>query len=34
MQQRQAQPLFMKNLASNLTDFNSLTVAGKAKPKR
>ena len=34
MQQRRAQPLFMSNLPTNLTDFNSPNRAGKTKPQR
>ena len=34
MQQRRAQPLFMSNLPTNLTDINSPNRAGKTKPQR
>ena len=33
MQQRRAQPLFMSNLPTNLTDFNSPNREGKTKPQ-
>ena len=34
MQQRRAQPLFMSNVPTNLTDFNSPNREGRAKPQR
>ena len=34
MQQRPAQPLFMSNLPTNLTDFNSPNRSGKTQPQR